>query len=268
MKSLVIASQKGGVGKTTLALNLSLAFAEAGHRVLLVDTDPQGAIGLSLSKSVSDRIGLAECIAGEATLAQAVVHSSIEGFALLPLGHLAPMETHAFSSAMASGERLDDVLHQAHEDLDLCIIDTPCGFGGITLGALRNADFAVSPIQAEPIAMRSVEQFLAMIRSLNEEGAAVRVAGFVLSMLQPGNENSMDIARQAWSLFPSDLLFHAAIPRDPVFLEATQQGVPVGLLRAPRPAVAHIFDLIAAELGPRLGLTSKVPHHGLRRLVD
>lgn len=268
MKSLVVASQKGGVGKTTLALNLSFAFAEAGHRVLLVDTDPQGAIGLSLSHAVTTRVGLAECIAGEATVSQAKMTSRVEGFALLPLGQLAPIETHAFSSALASGERLSEVLRQAELEMDVCIIDTPCGFGGITLGALRAADFAISPVQAEPIAMRSVEQLLAMIASLNEEGAPIRMAGIVLSMLQANNDHSMDVARQAWSIFPPDLLFHAAIPRDPIFLEAAHHGVPVGLLRAPRPSVAHIFDLLAAELAPRLSLTPTHGSHGLRKLVD
>lgn len=268
MKTLVVASQKGGVGKTTLSLNLGLAFAEAGHRVLLVDTDPQGAIGLSLSKAVTRRAGLAECVAGEAEIAAVKLDSAIEGFSLLPVGQIAPHETHAFSTAMASGERLAEVLAPVRADFDLCLVDTPCGFGGITVGALRNADATVSPIQAEPIAMRSVEQLLAMVQSLNDDGDPVRVAGFVLSMLQSGNEDSMAIAREAWSLFPPDLLFHAAIPRDPVFLRAAQEGVPVGMLCTPRPSVAHVFDLLAAELAPRLDLPPRDARHGLRRLVD
>jgi len=269
MKTLVIASQKGGVGKTTLALNLSLALAEAGVRVLLIDTDPQGAIGLSLSKAMTERIGLAECLAQEATLKDAAVRTSISGFSLLPLGQLPPRETHAFAAAMVSGERIADLLDQAEPMADLCVIDTPCGFGGITLGALRNGDFAVSPIQAEPIAVRSVEQFLAMVRTLNEEGCPIRVAGFIVSMLQRDQPASLEAAREAWSSFPPELMFHATIPRDPVFLEATSAGVPVGLLRHPRPSVTHVFDLIAAELGTRIALfPPRTGGHGLQRLVD
>src|SRR5688572_31530360 len=101
MKTLVVASQKGGVGKTTLSLNLGLAFAEAGYRTLLVDTDPQGAIGLSLSKALTVRPGVADIVAGEVLLAEAIVRTKVEGFALLPVGRLAPHEVQSFSTALA-----------------------------------------------------------------------------------------------------------------------------------------------------------------------
>jgi len=267
-KALAVASQKGGVGKTTLSLNLALAFAEGGYRVLLIDTDPQGAIGLSLSKKLTERPGLVDCIAGEAELETSIVRTSLTNLLLLPLGQLAPSETQAFGSAMADGSRFGALLTEASHHCDLALIDTPCGFGGITLGVLRNATHVVSPIQAEPIALRSVDQLLEMVQSLKRQGAPLKIAGLVISMLQRDDERSVASARDVWDLFPPQLLFDASIPRDPVFLEATAVGVPVGMLRTPRPAVTHIFELLAAELALRMQLPTAQPNDGPQALVD
>ena len=268
MKTLVVASQKGGVGKTTLSLNLGLAFAEAGYRTLLLDTDPQGAIGLSLSKKLSDRPGLADVVAGEVVLPEAIVHTKVDGFALLPVGRLAPHEVHSFSSALADGRRLRGVLDNVERDYDLVLIDTPCGFGGITVGTLRACTHVISPIQAEPIALRSVTQLLEMIKALADDGNVARIVGFVITMLQNRDERSLGVAKDVWDMFPRDLLFDASVPRDPVFLEATAAGVPVGLLRRPAPAVTHVFELIAADVAQRMELPPTRMSDGPLSLVD
>jgi chromosome partitioning protein len=93
-----------------------------------------------------------------------------------------------------------------------------------------------------------------MVQVLRSQGAHVEMAGFVVTMLQVRNEHSFDVARELWDRFPARLLFDASIPRDPVFLEATAKGVPVGFLRTPAPPVTHVFELIAAELETRMGL--------------
>lgn len=268
MKVLVVASQKGGVGKTTLALNLSLAFANGGYRVLLVDVDPQGAIGLSLSKKLQEHPGVADVVAGEASGIDAVVHTKVEGFDLVPVGHLAPREIESFSRALSDGTRLESMLRSLSGRYDLVVIDTPCGFGGITTGALRCATHVVSPIQAEPIAVRSVTQLLEMMRALRDEGVTAEVVGFVLTMLQTRDERSLAVASDVWEMFPRELLFDANVPRDPVFLEATAAGVPVGMLRKPPPPVTHVFELIAADLAGRMGLVASRQSDGPQPLLD
>ncbi len=268
MKSLVIASQKGGVGKTTLSLNLAYAFARSGYRTVLIDTDPQGAIGLSLAKSLTTRVGLADCVAGEATAAEALVSTRLDGFSLMPVGTLAPIETQSFSAVMADGVRLRAVLDGLADRFDIAIVDTPCGFGGITAGALRACTHVLSPIQSEPIALRSVTQLLEMVKALGAQGEVAGVCGFVLSMLQTSDEASMQVARDVWQMFPRELLFDVSIPRDGVFLEATAAGVPVGLLRRPQPPVTHVFDLVAAELARRIQLDSARFVDGPQSLLD
>lgn len=255
MKSLIVASPKGGVGKTTLALHLAHAFAQRGTRVLVADSDPQGAIGLSLSKNLNDAPGLAGFVAESRPLDSVIVRTRVPGFHLLPMGVIGPDEVEAFGAAMSDGRAFARLFHEAAAKHDLVVVDTPCGFAGVTVGALRAATHAVSPIQAEPVALRAVTQLLEMVKSLRAQGAKVEIAGFVVTMLQVRNEHSFDVARELWDTFPADLLFDVSVPRDAVFLEATAKGVPVGFLRRPAPPVVHVFELIAAELERRMGLS-------------
>jgi chromosome partitioning protein len=255
MTALVVASPKGGVGKTTLALHLAHAFVKRDLRTLLIDADPQGAIGLSLSKKLNEAHGLATYMAEGVRLSDVVIRTHAQGFSILPMGRIAPHEVESFGAALSSGDRFTRLFQEARTEHDLVIVDTPCGFAGVTVGALRSASHVISPIQAEPVALRAVTQLLEMVQVLRAQGGDLRIAGFVVTMLQVRNEHSFDVARELWDTFPADLLFDANIPRDPVFLEATAKGVPVGFLRRPAPPVTHVFDLIAAELEGRLGLT-------------
>ncbi len=268
MGTLAVASQKGGVGKTTLALNLSYAFAEAGLSTLLIDTDPQGAVGLSLSPSVAKRRGLADCIAGEVGVTDAILATKHPRLALMPVGQIQPKEVAAFSRAIVEGGRLRPVLDALHGQYDLFIIDTPCGFGGITVEALRNSTHVVSPILAEPIVLRSVPQLFEMIQSLVEEGVTTRIVGLVITMLQSQDPNSANVAQELRRMFPPELLFDVDIPRHPIFLEATSLGVPVGLLGTPPPPVTHLINLIASEISSRMQLDRTTRHGPQRTLVD
>lgn len=269
MKSLVVASQKGGVGKTTVALNLAHSLATKGYRVLLVDCDPQGAIGLSLSKKLTRRAGFKEYVDGNEPLAQLVIETRVRGFHLLPFGQISHLDTERFSSILATGDQYRRFLYEADQLMyEALVIDTPCGFGGITTGVLRVASHVLSPIQAEPIALRSVTQLLEVVQGLRQQGATVELIGFLLTMLQLRQSESYSVAQEVWEKFPPELLFNANVPRDPVFLEATAAGVPVGMLRQPAPPVAHVFDLVAAELEGRMELTQTRQFDGPQPLLD
>lgn len=105
MKVLAVVSQKGGVGKTTLALNLAFAMARRGWRTLLADSDPQGGVGLSLDRRDGGQ-GLAGMVAGVATLDEAVLHTRMPELDLLPIGAIAVQDTHGFGSRLADGREL------------------------------------------------------------------------------------------------------------------------------------------------------------------
>ncbi|ACY19286.1 Cobyrinic acid ac-diamide synthase [Haliangium ochraceum DSM 14365] len=269
MKSLVIASPKGGVGKTTVSLHLSYALAGKGYRVLLLDTDPQGAIGLSLSKKLNARPGFHEYVRGGNALADVRIETKVPNFHLVPVGQLTPIDTELFSSALSTGDHFRRIAAEAENDgYDILVIDSPCGFSGITMGALRTATHVLSPIQAEPIALRAVTQLLELVAALREQNCSIQVAGFLVTMLQLRQNESYGVAQEVWERFPERLVFDAHVPRDPVFLEATAAGVPVALLRRPPPPVTHVFDLVAAELESRLGLAQPRETDGPQPFLD
>lgn len=254
---LTVASPKGGVGKTTLSLNLGLAMARRGWRTLVADADPQGGIALSVSDQLRALPGLVDVLAGRTDLDDALVKTRVESFKLLPLGRLPATEIDAWSPGLSDGKAFGRFCTAARDAFDLVILDTAPSLAGASLGALRAADFVLVPLQAEPLAARAVSQLLEIVASLRKSGAGPRLAGLVLSMLQSRNDVSLEVAQESWRLFPRDLVLDATIPRDDAFLRASAAGVPVALLRKQPPAAAAVFDHLAAELELRLELVSE-----------
>lgn len=250
------------MGKTTLSLNLAYALAARGQRTLLVDTDPQGAIGHSLARRSGQFRGLANYLQDGRPLAEMTVATRLPELRLLLLGTLGVAELDDFAARMAEGSPLARALAEAEGDFDVAVFDTPSGLSGITTGVLRQSSHLLCPLQAEPLALRSVDQVLEMVSHLRAQGAGLELAGFVLSMVQARNEQSLAVAREIWGSFPPEYVLETTLPRHPSFLTATASGVPVGLLGKNAPALAGIFDQLAAELEPRLGLQPEAGDDG------
>lgn len=268
MRALTVTSPKGGVGKTTVALNLAYSLARRGWRTLIVDADPAGAIGLSLTKKVAQAPGLAEYASGRAGLAHLLVETRLPGLSLLPAGQVAPDDATGFGAVLDDGSLLHRLRREVEGRADLVLFDTPAGFGGATLGALRASEWALCPVQAEPIAARSVLRIFDVLATLKEQGARVELLGVLLTMLQTKNASSLAVAEDLWRTLPNHVLFETTIPRDTAFLDASAAGVPVGLLRRRPPPVALTFDQLAAEVEARTRLSPKEAHDEPIALVD
>jgi chromosome partitioning protein len=252
MKVVAVASQKGGVGKTTLALNLGFALARLGWRTLVVDADPQGAIGLSIDKRVSRAAGLADFLAERSTLAELVLRTRLPELGLLPNGYLSVQEGARFRQQMATGQlrRLFDALSPFWE---VVLVDTPGGLGSATMGILCSVEHVVAAVQSEPIGLRSIPQLIDAIGWVRESGIPVNLLGFAINMVSD-EEASQQVVREMYRLFPGDVIFRTTIPRDPVFLKASAAGVPLGLLARRAPPAARFFEALAHEIEGRLRL--------------
>lgn len=268
VKTLAIASQKGGVGKTTTALNLSFALARRGWRTLLADCDPQGAIGYSLAGPAESSAGLAEIVAGATGFSQAMLATREQGLTILPIGGLVARDTHAFGVELRNGEWIPRLFEASRDAFDLIVIDTPCGFGVITMAVVDAVDHLLCPIQAEPLAIKSSLQVLDVVAARKDAGSPLEGVSFVLSMLQTRQSESLSVAQEVWSRFPPDLVLETTIPRDPVVLKSNYYGVPLGLLSRHAPPLAAVYDTLAVEMESRLSLRIPEDEDGPTPLFD
>lgn len=252
--TLAVASQKGGVGKTTTSLNLAFALAKRGWKTLVVDTDPQGAIGFSLQKRTqSGDQGLTDCLRGDISLDNAILKTRMPELSVLTFGKRPDLSL-SDGGDFLDTQALGALLSEARRDFQVVLLDTPGGTYGPTLTVLRCVDFVLLPLQAEPLALRSVTQILDLVGRLRQSGSAIQIAGFLLTMLAGQDQTSVSVAEEVSRLIPPDLVLNANVPRDPSFLKASLHGVPVGLLSRHPPQVAAVFDLIAHEVERRIGL--------------
>lgn len=254
MISLAIVSPKGGVGKTTLCLNLAFAFAQLGRKTLLVDTDPQGGIGHSLSGKAKDGRGVVDLLAGGAA-DQVVVRTRNPNLSILPVGQPPWDRLSEWSAQMADPGCFGSSMEPLEAEHEIAIIDTPAGLAGATYGVMAYATNLLMPIQTEPLALRVVGQLMEVLAHLRAQGARAQLSAVVLTMARLRDTTSLSVSQEAWGLFPENLVLDTIVPRDTELLHASVHGVPVGLLRKRPPPVTAVFDRIAAELEPRLGMT-------------
>ncbi len=243
---IVVASQKGGVGKTTVALNLALAFAERGLRTLLLDLDPQGAIGHSLNKGDVELAGIADILAGSVEAEEAVIPTTLSGLSLLPRGRLDPIDVSAFEVALG-GEKLQEIIGPILDGFERVVVDTPAGLGLVTRAALKLAQFVLIPAQAEPLALSTIHQLLRLIEHVHDnENPELQLLGVLPTMVDLKVAPSHAVLMELWDGFPGVL--ETIIPRAPVFAEASAQGVPLAYLGGPPAPEAKRFDLLADEI--------------------
>jgi chromosome partitioning protein len=255
-RRMALASQKGGVGKTTVALNLAVALAERGRRTLLVDLDPQGGIALSLARGDTELPGLAELMMGAANAEEAVVKTQLQGLRILPRGRLDPTDIASYERELSVPGTLARALEQVEGDIDVVVLDTPSGLGMVTRAALAVCDFVLLPFQTESLALRSISQALRVVEHVAaHENPKLRLLGILPTMVDKERPGAMSLLTQVWQGFPDT--FETIVPRAEVFTRASESGIPVGFLGGPRAPEARRFELLADEVDTRMNRDQK-----------
>jgi chromosome partitioning protein len=250
--SIAVSSQKGGVGKTTVSINLAHAFARAGVRTLLVDADPQGSVGLSLTRQSRLLTGFYDYLTDPGIpLDRLIVPTRLETFSLVASGQASDYE--AGGGAMGAHlARVRAFLRSVEaRGFDLCLIDTAAGLFGVTGDVIASSNAIMIPQQAEPLGIRSVPKLLEGLNRLRVMNPRLSVLGVCLTMVQHDLAESTEAAEALRQLLPPEMVFQTQIPRDGLFVRASARGLPVGVLEDGAGAQV-VFDSLRAEIEAKL----------------
>lgn len=256
---LAIANQKGGVGKTTTAINLATALAACDKKILIVDLDPQGNASTGLGLSRSDRSsGVYQVLVRNASIGQSTVETDIPRLTVVPSAQdlsgaeieLVALDRREF--------RLSDALKPVMFDYDFVLIDCPPALGLLTLNALSAADAVLVPLQAEFYALEGLTHLLGTVERVKRHlNPRLTIQGIVLTMFDRRN-NICDMVAEDVRAHLGNKVYETVIPRNVRVSEAPSHGKPV-LLYDMKCAGSQAYIHLASEMLKREQHGAAVP---------
>lgn len=245
---LAIANQKGGVGKTTTAINLAASLAANDLRVLVIDSDPQGnaTTGLGVTKT-SDRPSLYHVILGDASIQDAIVETEFEGLSLISADKNLVGANLELVDTDRREFRLRDRLEPIRQEYQYILIDCPPALDLLTLNALLAADAVLVPIQCEFFALEGISELMDTIDRIRDSFEhPLEIAGILLTMFDDRTNLTRQVATDLREFFP-DQVFGTIIPRSVRLAEAPSFGKPI-LAYDPRSRGAESYIKLAKEI--------------------
>jgi chromosome partitioning protein len=245
-----IANQKGGVGKTTTAVNVAACIAEAGYETLVVDVDPQGNATVGLGISRFEGPGLYEVLNGEVTAADAVRPTQVPRLSLLASTPDLAGAAVELPREAGSEQRLRSAIAPLRDRYAYLLLDCPPSLGPLTVNALVAADRVIVPVQTEYFALEGLAGLLDTLALIQRElNPRLTVAGMLLTMHDARTKLAQDVEREVREHFPS-LVFDTVIPRNVRLGEAPSFGRPV-IHHDPHCPGADAYFELAKEVAAR-----------------
>ncbi|MBD3729863.1 MAG: ParA family protein [Sphingomonadales bacterium] len=251
MIRIAIANQKGGVGKTTTAINIATAMAATGWKTLLIDLDPQGnaSTGMGIGNDARESSSY-DLLVNGATLAECVQPTEIPGLDIIP----ATQDLSGAEVELVSVEDRTDRLRAAlagHTGHDICFIDCPPSLGLLTLNALGAADTLLVPLQCEFFALEGLSQLLQTVERVQQRfNPDLGIVGIVLTMFDRRNRLTDQVADDVRDCL-GNLVFESVIPRNVRLSEAPSHGMPALVYDHQCPG-SRAYIALARELIARL----------------
>ena len=245
---IAVASQKGGVGKTTTAINLSACLAQESRRVLLIDVDPQGNASSGLGVNGNDqRTTIYEALLGQVDMREAIVPTALANLDLAPAGQRLSGAEVELVGLMAREGKLKSALAQIRQEYDFVFLDCPPALGLVTVNALTAADSVLIPLQCEYLALEGLTSLISAIRLVQDNlNPSLRIEGVLLTMYDARLNLSQQVADEARKFF-AERVYKTVIPRNVKLSEAPSFGKPI-VLYDPHSTGADRYRDLAREV--------------------
>lgn len=249
---LAVVSQKGGVGKTTTAVNLAAAFARRGMKTLLLDVDPQGSVRYGVGLKQGHPIyGFADYLNGGRPLRDIILPTAFPWLRVILAGSVTDeADHHTYQQLISETDVLPDLLQMARQRCEVVVVDTPPGLGSITTSVLRGSQHVVIPLQCEPLALQTTPQILRAIQEIVATNEDLTLDGILLTMYERGNPASDRVVDYVRKHLPANILFDTPVPRTFAAADAFAAGQPV-VLRDPDDPASQAYVTVATILADR-----------------